>query len=705
MLNARRALLLLLSIAAACSPAVPTLAPTAEPTPTPLPTAVPTSLPTATPLVVPLAQEAAPQAGVRVIHAAPDLSQIDVYVEGLAVAPYLSYRQYTGITPVAAGAYRVLVYPAGSRPGDAQPLAATTAIDFASGSSQMVVIAGSVDDLAIIIRNDTSEPLDQGQSRVTFAHVLTGVGDVTVQQNGVNLTTPLALGQSSTIQSTPAGDITIDFVSAGAALVTYPLNMRQRTAYTLVLAGTPAAPEVIRVEARVPGRATVRAVSGAPAIGPVDLYLNDILLASALDYTRSTPRETLTAGAYRADVYPAGANRTDAEALISADITVGEDDNITLVVLGSPENWRLISVRDDLSQTAPGVARVTFVNTLPAVPRLSPSVSGPPLKLSFLGYGDLARPVDVRADASYTFYWNDAEAGETASSVEIAQNVVFEAGRSYLYLVTGRGDAPPVVLSESVGVQQELADLPPEVTPSPTPSRPAFIRVVNAAFGSGPLDVLLDGLPLAERLDYGNISAAQPAREGIFTVEVRAPGTAEPLFEDRVLFDSSVSYTLVTIGYGLERILILPVPEPELSVDDVPLARLINVTASAPINLGLAYAISVNPSAATSRFSSPPSTDDLSDTAATPTYRQSIGFGVQPILNADSVPPGGASAPGLLPEGEFDILILDADAAAIAATIANLRLESGQRYDVYALQQPDSRLVQGFVVPVLTNPG
>jgi hypothetical protein len=177
------------------------------------------------------------------------------------------------------------------------------------------------------------------------------------------------------------------------------------------------------------------------------------------------------------------------------------------------------------------------------------------------------------------------------------------------------------------------------------------------------------------------------------------------VFQDKVVFDSGVSYTLVVLGYGLERVLVLPLPEPEPPASDAPLARLINVSAAAPVNLGLAYAISRDPAAAASPFSSPPQTGALSGTPVTPTYRQSIGFGVEPIPNADSVPPGASSAPGLLPVGVFDLLILDADAAAIAATIANVSFEPGQRYDVYALQQHNSQIVQGFIVPAAVNPG
>lgn len=706
MLNVCRALLFLVIAAAACAPAAPTSTPAPTASTTPTPTDLPTPRPTLTPLAVPLAQEAAPSASVRVIHAASGQPPVDVYIEGLVVAPYLSYRQYTSAAPVAAGAYTVRVYPAGSRPAEAEPLLAASA-EFPAGSAWLLTVASAGGDLTLLVHDDMVGPLEQGQSRVSFVHALDGVGEITVRQRGVNLTPPLPLGVINTIATTPASEIVFDFVSAGLPLLTYPLDLRSRTAYTLVLAGAPAAPEIIRVEARMPGWATVRAVHGAAALGAVDVYLGDTLLAAALDYTRSSPRETVAAGAYRAAVYPAGASPAASEPLASGDILAAEDGGTTLVILGAPPSAQLAALRDDLAPTAPGAARVTFVNTLAESPRLEAIVNSGAVALPVLHYGDLSRPLDLQTGSGYTFYWNAAGADESAASLEIAQDVLFEAGRSYLYLVTGRIDTPPVILSESVGVLSgaAAAAAPQDATPTPLPPRPAYVTAVNAAFESGPLAVLLDGVLLAERLDYGDASPAQPAAEGVFTVEVRSANAPDPLFQDQVVFDAGVSYTLVVLGYGLERILVLPVPEPEAPAGDAPLARLINVSAGAPVNLGLAYAISVNTPAAASRLSSPPQTSALSGTPVTPTYRQSIGFGVQPVPNADSVPPGGASAPGLLSAGVFDLLILDADAAAVAATIASVSLQAGQRYDVYALQQPDSSIVQGFVVPVPVNPG
>ena len=699
---ARHVLFLLLAIvAAACAQAVPTATPTVEPTIAP--TASATPRPTRTPFALPAAQELSERAFVRIVHAAAELQQIDVYVEGLAVAPYLSFRQFTGLTPIAAGLHRIIVYPAGSRPGDVEPIALSTAFEFKSGASRTIVLSGKPDELAFIVQDESAALLDRDQSRLTLINALHSAGEVTVQQNRFNLTPPLAFGAGSTIPSAPAGEITLDFTSASDSILTYTLDLRPRTAHTLILTGPITAPEVVRFDDRVPGAAAVRVVNGSAALSPVDVYLNDTLLAAALDYTRAGPRQTLPSGVYLVRVYPAGADRSLTEPLASADITVAEDEGTTAVLLGSPGAARLITARDSLVQTTPNAARVTFVNTLDSAPRLRLSVSGPPLSLAFLGYGDLPQTVEVRAGAEYDFYWNAAGAGETEASLEIAQDVVFEAGRTYLYLITGRIDAPPVILSEYVGVQQELLGLPAEVAPSPTPLRPASVAVVNAVFGSGPLDVFLDGALLAERLDYGDASQPSSAREGVFTVTVRSPGIADPLFEDRVLFDSGVSYTLVLIGYGLERVLVLPVAEPELTAVDAPLARLINVTAGKPINLGLAFAIAVDQSVEASRFSSPPQTGALAGTPVTPTYRQSIGFGVQNVPNASSVPPGGYSAPGLLSEGVFDLLILDADAAAIAARIASVRFEGGVRYDVYALQQPDSPIVQGFVVPVILD--
>jgi hypothetical protein len=53
----------------------------------------------------------------------------------------------------------------------------------------------------------------------------------------------------------------------------------------------------------------------------------------------------------------------------------------------------------------------------------------------------------------------------------------------------------------------------------------------------------------------------------------------------------------------------------------------------------------------------------------------------------------------LAPLGTYDVHVLDVVTNEIAATIRQVNLQPGILYDVVAFQYPESRRVEGFVLP------
>ncbi len=172
-------------LAAACSttpteePTLPTRAvvpsPTATLTPTPTHTLTPTPRRTPEPTVIlpeSIADNPADQVYLRVIHTAPDLETVDVYVERLSIATNLTFGMATGQAGIAVGDYTVRVVPTGNRFNES-PLLETT-LQLEGGQTRMLLLTGTPDALTLTSIPESTDPLRSGQARATFIHAVPG---------------------------------------------------------------------------------------------------------------------------------------------------------------------------------------------------------------------------------------------------------------------------------------------------------------------------------------------------------------------------------------------------------------------------------------------------------------------------------------------------------------------------------------------------
>lgn len=687
--------ILLLSIAlfaAACdsgAPAVPTTvatdAPTAAPSDTPQPT------PTIRPRAVDLtrATDPAQQAAMRIVNAAPDTPPLQVYIERLTVATNLAFGQSTLPSGIVEGDFKLRIVPSGSRLDEDTPLLEA---DFRprGGQSLILVITGSGGALSLSSFSESTEPLERGRSRVTFIHTLAGGPEVTLQTGETPLTPPLAFGAAALPAVLASENLDLSVVAGGAPLLTYPIQLEERTSYTLLLVGQPDAPAIVQAELRVPGTASIRAVNVA-AGGAVDLYLDDLLLATGLDYTRANERQSFPARVLNFSAYPAGSDRASVEPLITQEVVANDDDSLTLILMGTTDDPRLVEARDDLSPTPANRARMGFVNAFPGLPRVRVETqSGSIADVGELGFGQPPQTTLLEIQP-YSFRWITVE-GDPATGTEYAENVLLEQGRSYLYLMTGRLDAPPLILSESVGFEPPLEETTPGDAPAVTTEIPTRLRFVNAMRSGTPLDIDFDGGAMATNLGYSDGSDFMVSAQGDHNMVVRNAQTGDTLAESAVYLEGSADYTVVVHGFSTDAVFILLVPDTGIvSGDDAPYLRLLNLTRDVESHLGLATSPASDPGS--SRLNAPPPEES---------FRWSLSFNMK-ILPGIDIASGRPSGAILAPPGISNLHIIDTRVEQVAATILGVTLEPGRHYDVFAFQHPDSPRVEGFVLAYAQN--
>lgn len=156
-------------------------------------------------------------AGVRVVHAAPETAELDVYVED-ELRTVLDYAEVSNRFTVGAGERRVELRLSGE----------TAALidlrqDLESGGRYTILAAGGAGDIQPILLQDDPAPADTGETRVRFVHAAPTAGplDVYIGEPGTELTeqsallTNVAFGESSPYLDLESGTYRVRATAAG----------------------------------------------------------------------------------------------------------------------------------------------------------------------------------------------------------------------------------------------------------------------------------------------------------------------------------------------------------------------------------------------------------------------------------------------------------------------------------------------------------
>lgn len=678
---------------AACTPSVPEPPATIFELPSETPTITPTPEPTSTPGIVPetIATDPNQQAYLRIIHAAPDTSSVDVNVEMLTIIRNLRFQMESGPLGLVAGDYALRVMRTDAAP-DENPILAETRISIAGGQTLLVVFTGTPDALTVSAFTESTEPLNANESRITLIHAVPGVSDITAQRNGFPIGPAVPFGQTSAPIVVPSQETTLDLVNGSTPLLSYPITLRERYNYTLVLVGSAADLSnlsIIEFNNRAPGRVDIRAVNVVTPIDSVlDVYLDTVSLASHLPYGQASPRQPITDETYTLTVYNAGADRNTATPLVSSQLSANADETITLVLLGSSDKIQVLTYRENLAPTSPNEFRIAFLNPLETVPVARITTTGGALP----GVPDMSfaqSPFQTNLQAgTYTLYWNRVENSEPADVVEISENLEFEAGRNYLYILTGRFDNLPLILSDSVGIDETISDFSVDITPSPTPEIPTQIRFVNGIANGTTIAFRVNGTVVIPEISFGLGSELTTVPSGDYNLDITLPGADSAITNTDAFFDIASRYTIVAYGPNIEEARLLVMPDFNLILgEQSPHVRLINLSPSVDSKFTLAY----GPPTSTAR------SGDLASFGEG-VYRQSFSFGIEPLNAVNTTEAGSFSNVSLIPAGTHNIYIIDTTVNQIAANIQNVTINETTHYDVFAFQERDSLRVRGFIL-------
>jgi hypothetical protein len=201
-----------------------------------------------------------------------------------------------------------------------------------------------------------------------------------------------------------------------------------------------------------------------------------------------------------------------------------------------------------------------------------------------------------------------------------------------------------------------------QATPTVTGIPDATVRVVHASPDAPTINVLVDGQPIAQKLDFGTATEYAPVSPGDHRVQVVPMNGDAPIIDQTVTFEGWTSYILAVVG-NLANIQ-LQANAVDVSPTDPGQARLrlINAIPNGPaISLGVSGSQSM-------------------------------------LANAIAYP--NASGYMTLGTGTYDLEVHNTDSGETLATIPGFSFEPGQVYDLYALAGNGNIQIQ--LLPLVT---
>ena len=449
-------------------------------------------------LVVPVAAQEAEPALVRVVHASADAPAVDITLDGVVVAADVTFGQATDYFALPAGSYNLGVNIA----GEATPVVEAT-LTLQAGQAFTAVAMGAADDgeqgpLAVNVFRDDLSPLELGMGRLVLVHaasldtvdVLTADGDILIGGVGAGKASPpveLAAGAYDLAFVAPAVD---DSALPGSGM----LYVNSGTLHTVVLLdGGSLSLTAATAPAEEPA-ATLRLAHASPDAPPVDVYLDDTRVVSALAFGSASESIAVAPGDYAVSFYVAGADPAES-AVTAAALPLNAGDARTLLVMGNLDALQLVLFADDTAVPTAGNARLTTVHAYPGAPDVNVALTDGTVIVENLGFGQQSAGVEI-APGAYDLGIAEADTGQALLQLS---RTAFAAGRAYTVVVVPSpqglqivqplvfSTTPPVALAAVLAAKPDEAEAPATeeaaeeavaAAPTPVPTQPPSPQAV-----------------------------------------------------------------------------------------------------------------------------------------------------------------------------------------------------------------------------------
>ena len=401
-------------------------------------------------------------AEIRFVHAIPDGSAVDVYVNNQLAVANLSYGEASAYLNVTAGTLNITANTAGT---SNVILSQTTPVE--AGTATTLVASSSSTPQFEVVPDDRRE-LAPGNTRFSIVHGIEGgpAVDVIFLADGTAIAEGLAYGDSIGTFDVPTGIYELAVVPTGsdvsASILDLSLPLSASTTNIVLVYGTPSAPQVLIASAPTASNSDSGLVRFAHAIlgaTPVDVMIDGDLIIPSLAFGSPSEHISLPAGSYEVSF---GINGNE---LASLTLEVSAQTAQTVIVLGSPADLSVSAFADDLSGLNPDSALVSVINAIPDSDIANIALADGTSIASDLAFNDASSASNI--DAGSQSFTMELSVGDDSGIVEIPASMFY--GGSYYNIIALPGNAftGPQLLATETSILRGLGGASEVVSEEP----------------------------------------------------------------------------------------------------------------------------------------------------------------------------------------------------------------------------------------------
>jgi uncharacterized protein YraI len=391
----------------------------------------------------------------RFVHAIPGVSSIDIYTDGNLSVRNLNYGQASNYLNVPAGARQITVRPAGLTTNLWQQ--SVNAIP----DRPKTLVAFRLDPLEFTSFEDDFSPLPLGDTRFQAVYAIGNGPSVDIVTNDMTIASGLEPGNFIGIFDIASDAYMVTAFPSGGpeenALLRPTLyGLVSNTSHMLLLYGTASIPSALLLTAPTApddDSAALRLAHGVAGAPAVDVYLDDVLVAPALDFGDVTGHFMIPASDYQLELRASGENTV----LLERTLAVDADSAVTAIAQGSVDDLFVSVYQDDVAAINEATAVISVINTIPGS-TVSVTLEDGTLLADELTAGEagVATSLEPTSQAVILTLTVDGQ------SVDLAQDATDFYGGVYYNIIAVEGSAfsPPTLVFAPTTLAQGIASAP-----------------------------------------------------------------------------------------------------------------------------------------------------------------------------------------------------------------------------------------------------
>ncbi|HSC66059.1 MAG TPA: DUF4397 domain-containing protein [Cellvibrio sp.] len=493
-------------------------------------------------------------ADLRVVHNSADAPAVDVTANNGATPAIanLAFPESTGYLNLPAATYNFKVTPNAAT----APVVIDADVPLANGSAYTLIALGSLANIEpLLLTDDNRSVATEAKVRLVHGSTLAGNVDiyVTAPGAGIAAATPafsaVPFKATTGYVSLAAGDYDVVIAPAGTKTeaIKVGVALEKGGVYTAIArdgAGLTAALGVIGLDGLAPNKTQIRVFHASADAPKVNLWVDDAVVASGLDYQKSTGYLELNADTYKVaveGVIPGG----NAVVIGPVDLALERNTRYDVIAVNSVANIEPVVLSDMGKLANANNVRVRVAHLAAAAPAVKVHVTAP---------GDAIS--DATSLGSFSFKQTlgpvEVPAGTYRIRVTLPDNtLVFDSGS--VGLSSGKDlliGAVPNVGTGASPIQLVVLDGANTAVLSDAAAG-ARLRVVHASADAPAVDVLanngatpaVSNLAFPASTNYLNLPAAT------YNFKVVPTGTSTPVVINAdVPLANGTDYTLLALG-------------------------------------------------------------------------------------------------------------------------------------------------------------